>query len=98
MAYIMPPNPAWANLKDCVEFPCTAPANILFTFKNTKYNVGSLVNFGPEFQVIANNTGISPFIPDCTPYTYMNAYICHRKSLGVLLFESEDPDTKDRSM
>jgi hypothetical protein len=49
MAYIMPPNPGWANLKDCVEFPCTAPANILFSFKGTKYNMGSNTNFGPEF-------------------------------------------------
>jgi hypothetical protein len=49
MAYIMPPDPAWANFEDCVEFPCTAPANILFSFKGTKYNMGSNTNFGPEF-------------------------------------------------
>lgn len=28
----------------------------------------------------------------------MNAYVCEQKSLGILLFESEDSDTWDRSM
>ena len=28
----------------------------------------------------------------------MNAYVCHSDSLGVLLFESGDKDTEDRSM
>lgn len=32
LAYIKSPNPGWANLKDCVEFPCSAPLNILFDF------------------------------------------------------------------
>lgn len=49
MAYIKSPDPGWENLTDCVEFPCTAPLNILFDFKNTKYNVGSLTNFGTDF-------------------------------------------------
>jgi hypothetical protein len=35
LAYIKAPDPKWANLKDCVEFPCTAPLNILFDFKKT---------------------------------------------------------------
>ena len=38
MAYIRSPPPEWANLKDCVEFPCTAPLNILFSFKETIYH------------------------------------------------------------
>jgi hypothetical protein len=49
MAYLKAPNPGWANLKDCVEFPCTAPLNVLFDFKDTKYNIGSLSNYGPRF-------------------------------------------------
>lgn len=35
LAYIMHPLEEWANPKDCVEFPCTAPLNVLFSFKNT---------------------------------------------------------------
>jgi hypothetical protein len=31
-SWLMPPNPGWANIKDCGEFPCTAPLNALLTF------------------------------------------------------------------
>jgi len=48
-AYMTDPNPGWANLKDCVEFPCSAPLNILFDFQDTKYNTGSLINYGKKF-------------------------------------------------
>ena len=37
MAFIMDPKPGWANPKDCVEFPCSAPKNILFSFQNTEW-------------------------------------------------------------
>jgi len=30
IAYIDENNPSWANIKDCGDFPCTAPANVLF--------------------------------------------------------------------
>jgi hypothetical protein len=30
MASLMSPNPAWANLEDCGNFPCTGPNNLLF--------------------------------------------------------------------
>jgi len=31
-AYVNDPIPGWANLKDCGDFPCTAPANVLLQF------------------------------------------------------------------
>ena len=98
MAYIVHPNPGWANKGDCVEFPCSAPNNILFDFAKTQYNLGSRINYGPKFQVIANNTGISPMLKTCEPYRDMNAYICKSGTLGVLMFQSDDADTNDRSM
>jgi len=30
LAHFDDPNPAWANLADCGEFPCTGPHNILY--------------------------------------------------------------------
>lgn len=36
-AYLMPPPAGWANIKDCGEFPCTAPLNALLTFENTQF-------------------------------------------------------------
>jgi len=32
IAYMAEPNPGWANLKDCGDFPCTAPLNSLISF------------------------------------------------------------------
>jgi len=29
IAYLDDPDPGWANIKDCGEFPCTAPSNVL---------------------------------------------------------------------
>merc|ERR1712100_3323 len=32
IAYLMHPKPGWANIKDCGDFPCTAPLNALLYF------------------------------------------------------------------
>jgi len=37
MAYMMQPIDAWATMADCGEFPCTAPLNALFDFKNSVF-------------------------------------------------------------
>jgi len=37
LGYMMEPNPKWANVKDCGEFPCTAPWNNLYKFYNTTW-------------------------------------------------------------
>lgn len=37
MAYIFDPPQGWANIKDCGDFPCTAPQNALLMFKNTTF-------------------------------------------------------------
>lgn len=36
-AFLSKPPTAWANVKDCGDFPCTAPNNLIFTFTNTKF-------------------------------------------------------------
>jgi len=98
MAFIMSPNPGWANLKDCVEFPCTAPHNILFSFLETQYHSNQKFNYGSTFQVIANNPGVGPHIPTCKLYKEMNCYICHNEHLSMMMFESGDEDTEDRNI
>jgi hypothetical protein len=30
MASLMNPDPKWANLEDCGNFPCTGPYNLLY--------------------------------------------------------------------
>lgn len=98
MAYLMAPEPKWANLKDCGAFPCTGPLNAIFSFKDTKYSRGSLLNHGKDFQIISNNTGLSPYLDTCKPERTWNAYLCKSSSLGIMIFESLDPDKFDRGM
>lgn len=38
VAYIMDPNPGWANKSDCDSFPCTAPSNVVLHFQNTQFS------------------------------------------------------------
>ena len=98
MAFIMSPPAGWANPTDCVEFPCSAPLNILFDFKDTMFSPTNPFNYGSKFQVIANNEGFSPYVDGCTKKEGMNAYVCKKEHLSVMMFESGDADTEDRTM
>jgi len=98
LAWLMPPPNAWANVKDCGEFPCTAPLNVLFTFEDTTFTGSKPRWSSKDFQIIANNSGFAPYIETCEPAVDMNAYVCKADKLGVLLFESEDEDKVDRSL
>jgi hypothetical protein len=52
-----------------------------------------------EFQIIANNSGFAPYVEGCLPVSTWNGYICQGSTkLGMLLFDSEDADTEDRSV
>jgi len=96
--HFMPPNPKWANVKDCGSFPCTAPYNVLLSFKDTKF-AGQRPSFTqPDFQLISNNPGLSKYIPGCTERKDNNLWVCQQSKLAELLFESEDSDKKDRGM
>jgi len=48
--------------------------------------------------VIANNPGFSQYVPSCIFHKVMNAWTCQEDKLSMVIFESEDPDTLDRSM
>ena len=62
LAYIYPPPQAWANPDDCVEFPCTAPLNLLYSFTRTTFE-GIVPSYAAaDFQLISNNPGFSPYI------------------------------------
>lgn len=98
--FIQPPE-AWANIKDCGNFPCTAPNNILYYFTGSDFK--GMEPFDPsqkkaDFQVVANNDGFGKHITQCTSYIdSMNAYHCSVPTLGVLHFDSNDEDRMDRS-
>jgi len=92
------PAPGWANPTDCGNFPCTGPHNLLLEFKRTSYSGTVQPLTGADFELIPNNTGFTPFITDCTAEPLWNGYFCDKPSLGILLFESQDSDSFDRSM
>jgi len=94
--YIRDPEPGWANVKDCGDFPCTGPLNTVFKFRNTTWE--GKTQLDKDFELIANNPGFSPEQTSCTLKEKMNAYYCLEKKFGILLFESNDKDWKDRSM
>lgn len=60
---MMDPDPAWANPRDCGNFPCTAPLNALLSFKDNTFTGENEPEFAANnFQVIANNPGFAPYV------------------------------------
>jgi len=106
IAYLFDPPEAWANVKDCGEFPCTAPKNVMYSFKGTTFErIAFPAGTAPPdlaaldtFQVVPDIPGYTEAIPTCRQEGGWNAYRCNTDGLGVLLFESEDPDKFDRGM
>lgn len=98
VSYIMDPPKEWANLMDCGDYPCTSPMNILFSFKNSKWEGDKPTWAKRDFQIIANNSGFAPYIENCEGDRQSNAYYCDADKMGILMFESQDFDNMDRSM
>lgn len=99
IAHLIPINPDTANKKDCGEFPCTGPNNVLFSLTGTKFTGTTKPSFDYDtFQIIANNTDFAPHMKNCVPKEVWNAYLCQEKSLAILQFESKDADWKDRGV
>ena len=99
LTYIYDPPKQWANLRDCGDFPCTGPNQILMSFEDSKFSGSKKPRWATkDFQITANNTGISPILEGCKGDDWMNAYVCEADKLGILLFESQDDDKEDRSI
>lgn len=94
----MDPPGGWANVKDCGNFACTAPWNTLFMFNGTTFT-GNQPSFATDtFQMIPDTPEFSEYIPGCTFRESMNLWTCQQTKMGILLFESQDADSWDRSM
>jgi hypothetical protein len=94
------PNPGWANLADCGNFPCTGPKNTLYKFTNNKYiGVAPVPEKYPNFLVVADTSGYTTKFEGCTKKKDWNALLCvENQNIGILLFESLDPDNMDRNI
>jgi hypothetical protein len=51
-----------------------------------------------DFSLIPNTPDFSKYVDNCQFQGQMNAWTCQQNRLGLLLFESEDSDTLDRSL
>lgn len=105
MNLIDPPT-KWANLKDCVEFPCTAPENMLLSFIGELTQVYDPATSGDKlrdlparpFDIISDNPGI-PSKTGCSAADETgNFRICSGNSWALLNFESLDGDRSDRGV
>jgi hypothetical protein len=70
----------------------------MYHFKDTIFEGIKPELSASDFSYIANNAGISPYTKNCTKTPAQNAWYCLNDNLGILIFESEDPDKMDRSM
>lgn len=98
LGFFFEPPQGWAIIKDCGNFPCTAPKNTLFSFKRTQFTGIRPAYSSENFQMIPDTPDFSEHVPGCELQEEMNLWTCDQEKLGILLFESEDPDTLDRSM
>lgn len=97
--WIEDPNPGWANPTDCIEWPCTAPENVVLKFEGTTYDgtrrpIDQLLSF----QIVSDAEKAVAGYSGCELKNYWSAAFCNNRNLGVLLFESLDADTEDRSI
>jgi hypothetical protein len=81
----MSPPKGWANIKDCGNFPCTAPYNTIFYFRRNKFEGLKPIYAADSFLLIPDTPNFSALVPNCEKYPLMNAYVCKdQEQLGIL--------------
>ena len=82
----MEPPKGWANLTDCVDFPCTAPENVLLSFVgDTQQTGGTSITLPDEpFDIISNNPGFNNALTGCTLDSGWNANKCTGDDMALL--------------
>jgi hypothetical protein len=102
LTHFFDPPKKWANLADCGDFPCTGPKNTLFSFTNIKWTgIGESkdAKFAREdFTLIPTIPTYTENFPDCEKMESINGHICSNNDMGILVWESQDPDSIDRSI
>jgi len=65
LAYFLEPPQKWAIIKDCGAWPCSAPKNTFFSFKNTEF-VGITPSYAAKnFKMIPDTPNFSELVPGC---------------------------------
>ena len=74
------PNPEWARVEKCGNFPCTGPKNIILSFEKVESKDGTQLSViqNPKtrpFYIISNNEGVGLQI-GCTRVDKWNGFYC----------------------
>jgi hypothetical protein len=98
VAYIYDPPAGWATIDDCGQWPCTGPENIVIKFTGTTY-AGEEQPFDyPDWQIAGDFYNTTTSWDGCEKQDQWGAWLCENEKINILLFESLDADTEDRSV
>ena len=98
-AFLDKPDPKWANVKDCGNFPCTAPNNLIFSFSGTTYEgTVSPSTAVEDFTIVPDEETVAGTYPNCERKEVQQAYVCQMDNIGMMMFESLDDDAWDRAL
>ena len=64
-AFLSKPPKKWANVKDCGNFPCTAPSNWVIAFTNTKYDGVTPSATPKDFALVPDDETVGGTYPNC---------------------------------
>ena len=68
-AFLEKPPTAWANVKDCGNFPCTAPNNLIFSFAGTTFTGDTKPSSTPaDFVIVPDDATVGGTYPGCTHF------------------------------
>ena len=99
MLHIDDPPQDWANPTDCGEWPCTGPLNIVLNFVGAQFTgLNRPMRTSSDFTVVSDLPSATNAYSNCETVNAWNAAYCLNNNLGVLLFESLDADTEDRTI
>lgn len=99
LVYLEDPDPGWANPTDCIEWPCTGPNNVVLEFTGTTFSGAAQPdNTDANFQIVGSVVDAINAYQNCALVSAWSAGRCTNDKLGMLLFESLDADTEDRTI
>jgi len=65
LAWFEKPDLAWANIKDCGNFPCTAPNNMIFTFLNSRFSGVTPSVTDSDMTLVPDDPEVGGTYPNC---------------------------------
>lgn len=65
MAWLEKPDLAWANIKDCGNFPCTAPNNLIYTFLGSRFTGITPTTTTSDMTLVPDDETVAGTYPGC---------------------------------